>query len=208
MVPLVTAHQGLNGLIYLRIIMANELLREQLLNYLAYEYETKGPAMVSMLDFSEKVGVPFSQIVPIISMLHSQGLIETVVGEAHALIQPKGYELAKPSDISTPSTGNTNINFNAPVSGSAIAVGNSSAQVTNNYSDNNSAKLIEDLKQTIEQLSIPELQKVESRELVTAIENQFTSGKPSYPVVKSLLSALPDVASLASIGSFILACIR
>lgn len=104
--------------------MANEALREQLLNYLAFEYETKGPGMVSTHDFADKAGVPFSMVAPVVGMLHTQGLIKTVVGEGGAFLLPKGYDLAKPSDICVPKSGGTHVNFNAPVSGSAIAVGN------------------------------------------------------------------------------------
>lgn len=64
-------------------------------------------------------------------MLHVQGVLETVDGEEHAVLTPRGYEIAKPSDACVPKIGGTHINFNAPVTGAAVAIDRATATVTN-----------------------------------------------------------------------------
>jgi len=56
-------------------------------------------------------------------------------------------------------------------------------------------------------LGLTEQKKKESREIVDAVESQFISGKASKTVVKTLLSALPQVASITNIASLILSFI-
>lgn len=111
--------------------MANELPRQQLLAYLAHTYETNGPGLTSIREFCQKHSLPFEQVRPVVGMLHVQGVLETVIGEEHAGLTPRGYEIAKPSDACVPKTGGTHVNFNAPVTGAAVAIGRASASVTN-----------------------------------------------------------------------------
>lgn len=63
------------------------------------------------------------------------------------------------------------------------------------------------LREEIKKLNIPEEEAISSYEVIDAVEAQFKSEKPSKTVVKTLLSALPNVASIASIGSFIISCL-
>lgn len=63
------------------------------------------------------------------------------------------------------------------------------------------------LREEIKKLELPEEEAISSYEVIDAVETQFKSEKPSKTVVKTLLSALPDVASIASIGSFIISCL-
>ncbi|MBO2638337.1 hypothetical protein I6M42_17050 [Shewanella algae] len=63
------------------------------------------------------------------------------------------------------------------------------------------------LREEIKKLELPEEEAVSSYEVIDAVETQFKSEKPSKTVVKTLLSALPNVASIASIGSFIISCL-
>lgn len=111
--------------------MANEIIRQNLLFFLAQHYETEGQKPASIRSFCAQYDVPFEQIHPILGMLHNQGVLKTVMGEEHATITPEGYRTAKPSDPSVPKNGGTHINFNAPVSGSAISFDSSSATVNN-----------------------------------------------------------------------------
>ena len=111
--------------------MANELLRQQLLSFLAHTYETKGPGPASIREFCQQHSHSFEQVKLVVGMLYGQGVVNTVIGEEHAWLTPRGYEIAKPSDACVPKAGGTHVNFNAPVSGAAIAIDRGSASVTN-----------------------------------------------------------------------------
>jgi len=50
-------------------------------------------------------------------------------------------------------------------------------------------------------------QKKEAIEIVDTIEQQFISGSPKKSVIRTLVSGLPSVGSIASIGSFLLSLI-
>lgn len=63
------------------------------------------------------------------------------------------------------------------------------------------------LKNEIERLVENESEKKDALEIVDAIDVQFKSEQPSRPVVGTLLKALPDAASIASIGSFLMSCL-
>lgn len=91
--------------------MANEIIRQNLLSYLAHSYETEGPKPASIRNFWAQYDIPFEQIRPIIGMLHQQGVLKTVMGEEHASITPEGYRAAKPSDPSVAKHGGTHINL-------------------------------------------------------------------------------------------------
>ena len=66
------------------------------------------------------------------------------------------------------------------------------------------AEHIAALRAEIQKLSISDSEKESANEIVDAVESQFDSGKPSKSVVSTLLKALPTVASIASIGSFLM----
>jgi hypothetical protein len=87
------------------------------------------------------------------------------------------------------------------------------ARVNNNSTDNsiNIANINQDvaehlvlLRQEIGRLVTSEEEKKDALEVVDAIKGQFESNAPSKAVVKTLVSALPHVGSIASIGSFLL----
>jgi len=65
---------------------------------------------------------------------------------------------------------------------------------------------IEALRSELLRLELSVKEKEDANEIIDAIDSQFRSEKPSKVVVQSLLSALPKVASIASIGSFLLSC--
>ena len=46
--------------------MANETLRQQILNYLAFEYETKGAGMADMYAFAASINISFEQLLPVV----------------------------------------------------------------------------------------------------------------------------------------------
>lgn len=93
--------------------------------------------------------------------------------------------------------------------------GNNS-RVNNNSTDNSTnvvninndvaehiSMLRDEIKRLIESVS----EQNEALEMVDAIEGQLQSDKPSKPVLKTLLGALPSGGSIASIGSFLLSCV-
>jgi len=65
---------------------------------------------------------------------------------------------------------------------------------------------INDLQREIEKFITDENEKNEALEIVDEIRNQFESGSPKKSIIKSLLSAIPQLGNIASIGSFILNC--
>ena len=97
-----------------------------------------------------------------------------------------------------------NITYN--IIGANSRINNHSTDNSTNISTTNSdvADQLKALRSEIDKLiSIPEENK-EANEIVDAIEGQFLSEKPSKVVVRSLLSSLPAVSSIATIGSFLM----
>ena len=89
------------------------------------------------------------------------------------------------------------------------------ARVNNNSTDNsintvtiNSdiAEHISALRGEIEKLALSIEEMASATEIVDAIETQFNAEKPSKTVVSTLLKALPNAGSIATIGSFLLSC--
>ncbi|MCY0799628.1 hypothetical protein N0398_01040 [Providencia rettgeri] len=92
----------------------------------------------------------------------------------------------------------------------------SNSRVNNHSIDNslNVVNLNSDINDSISQLRLEieksincSEKKQEAFEIIDAVEQQFSSDKPSKTVVKTLLATLPSVASVASIGSFLLSCL-
>ncbi|MEZ9718295.1 hypothetical protein AB4234_14545 [Vibrio cyclitrophicus] len=90
------------------------------------------------------------------------------------------------------------------------------ARVNNNSTDNSSNTVhvnseinehLALLRSEVQRLVTDPCESQEALEVVDAIEGQFKSEKPSKAVVKTLLSALPHAATLASIGSFLLSAL-
>lgn len=95
------------------------------------------------------------------------------------------------------------------ISGPNARVNNNSVDNSKNVANINSdiSEHISMLRHEIQRLiSIQEEQK-EALELIDAIERQYESGSPSKAVLKTLISALPHVGSIASIGSFLLSAL-
>ena len=95
------------------------------------------------------------------------------------------------------------------ISGANARVNNNSVDNSTNIANINSdvVEHISMLRSEIERLVNITEEKNEALELVNAIEEQFSSNSPSKSVLKTLISALPSVGSIASIGSFLLSAI-
>ena len=63
------------------------------------------------------------------------------------------------------------------------------------------AKVLEDLRQEINQCIEDQSQRSETLKVVDAIEDQLKSGSPNSTVVDALVKALPPVGNIASITS-------
>jgi len=186
--------------------MANEDKRRVLLDWLADKYETTGPGMHQTEEFCESSSIAFEELRPVIGMLHRQGVIRTVVGEGGVAITDYGYNIVRPNDVSTPRTGDTNIQFQGAVTGSAIALDGSKATVTNIGSNNSNAlNLLAELENEINKTLSDPSSKKEAIELVEGVKNQFESGSPSKPIVKTLLGGLSHISNVSAIVSAIVA---
>lgn len=67
---------------------------------------------------------------------------------------------------------------------------------------------LEALRNEISRLKISDEEKKNAKEIIDAITVQFDKEKPSKAVIKTLLSALPKAANIASIGSFLLSLLK
>jgi hypothetical protein len=92
------------------------------------------------------------------------------------------------------------------ISGPNARVNNNSTDNSTNISNINTdvAEHISMLRSEIEKLVSDVELKNEALEIVNAIEGQFESKSPSKAVLKTLISALPHISSIATIGSFLL----
>lgn len=92
------------------------------------------------------------------------------------------------------------------INGSNSRVNNNSTDNSNNLVNisNDLSQSIETLKAEINRLELSAQEKAEAIEVVSAIEDQCKSEKPSKIIVNALISSLPTAASIASIGSFII----
>lgn len=100
-----------------------------------------------------------------------------------------------------------------PTSNVTYNITGDNARVNNNSVDNsiNTINKNNDINAQIELLR-QEIKKIiknpaDDLEIVEAIQEQFDSEKPSKPVLKTLINALPNIASIATIGAFLLSCI-
>ena len=95
------------------------------------------------------------------------------------------------------------------ISGPNARVNNNSVDNSTNISNANSdiSEHITMLRQEIQRLINDHEEQKEALELVDAIEGQFKSDSPSKAVVKTLITALPHVGSISSIGSFLLSAL-
>ncbi|WOA51382.1 hypothetical protein [Dickeya solani] len=99
-----------------------------------------------------------------------------------------------------------NVTYN--INGANSRVNNNSIDNSINIANFNSevAEHIAMLRSEIEQKIKKPDEKKEALEILDAIEGQFSSDKPSKVIVKSLLTSLPTIGNIATIGSFLLSC--
>lgn len=100
-----------------------------------------------------------------------------------------------------------NITYN--FSGHNARVNNDSVDNSTNVvqTDSSIIEHIQALRQEVNRVVESEILKKEALEIIDAIEGQFESSSPSKAVLNSLCLALPQLGSIASIGSFLVAAL-
>jgi len=109
--------------------MKSSEIKKHILAFLAREYEKGNSGMINLEPVATRLGIPFKNVRPIISMLHQQGVLETVVGEQHASLTSHGISVALPLDPAVPRQTSQTVNFNGPISQSAVAMDQGAANV-------------------------------------------------------------------------------
>lgn len=92
------------------------------------------------------------------------------------------------------------------ISGNNARINNDSIDNSTNsvYQNTEILDKIDELRKEIQKMISDEELRIEANEIVDAIEDQFKNSKPKKSVIKTLIAGLPKIASIASIGSFIL----
>ena len=100
---------------------------------------------------------------------------------------------------------------NAPTGITNITITGNNAKVNQNSVDNSTNIInsndISDLLVKLRNEALHHNLSNDSIEIIDAIEASVTSDKPSKVVAKTLIDSLPNLGSIASIGSFILGCL-
>ena len=95
------------------------------------------------------------------------------------------------------------------ISGTNARINNNSIDNSTNVVNINSdvAEHLSMLRQEIQQIVDSSEVRKDALEIVDAIESQFDSASPSKAVVNTLIKSLPNIGSIAAIGSFLLSCL-
>ena len=121
---------------------------------------------------------------------------------------PAGYQIVH-KNLGLPEAEKAIQSITYNLNGNNNRVNNNSADNSTNVVNinNDVAEHISMLRDEIKRLIESVSEQYEALEIVDAIEGQFESNKPSKSVLKTLLGALPNAGSIASIGSFLLSCV-
>lgn len=97
-----------------------------------------------------------------------------------------------------------NITYN--ISGTNNRINSNSIDNSINTISSNSEiqEQINSLRNALDELKLTQEEKTESLEVIDAIQTEFNNEKPSKTVVKTLLSALPQAANIATIATFLI----
>lgn len=111
------------------------------------------PTQMDADELASQLDVDIEKVQYAIYTLSRRGLVDTVMGAHTALMTTKGYDYLEEMKVRERTPSQT-VNINAPVFGSAIAVGGSQATV-----ENNGTMFFNELQRQIEQASLPEEEK-------------------------------------------------
>lgn len=183
-------------------IVANELIRERLLDFLAEKYEVNGGGFNQLSEFYSIQNLSEADIKAILSIFCLGKLINLSLDSKLASLTPEGYSVAKPNDVSVKKTGNINVSFNAPVTGSPIAVGSGNASIIHNSEvvDHELALCIEKLREEIKSIHLSIDEQDKKLAVVDQIERLIESDNPDTNLINTLLdNALPITANITSL---------
>ncbi|ENK2255963.1 hypothetical protein AB3A94_000925 [Vibrio alginolyticus] len=134
-------------------------------------------------------------------------VIEPGFHEGSSII-PAGYQI-KHKNLGLPEAEKAAQSITYNLNGPNSRVNNHSTDNSTNVVNDNSAvaEHIELLRSEINRLVQSSQEKQDALDIVDAIEGQFTLEKPSKAVVNTLISSLPHVGSIASVGSFLVSAL-
>lgn len=121
---------------------------------------------------------------------------------------PAGYQIVH-KNLGLPEAEKAIQSITYNLNGNNTRVNNNSTDNSTNVVNinNDIAEHISMLRDEIKKLVESTEKQNEAYEIVDAIEGQFESTKPSKAVLNTLINALPNAGSIASIGSFLLSCV-
>lgn len=187
--------------------MANEITRKKLLEFLSEKHELNGGSGIELNEFYSLHKLSEKQVMPTLSHFTQCKIIQLSLDHKTAWLTPEGYKIAKPDDVSVRKTGNISVSFNSSVTGSAVAIGNSTASINNNYntvSAEELASVFEKLKNEIYSMGLPPDELTEKIIIVEKIISLAESENPDKKLINILLNnALPITANVAALAASI-----
>lgn len=119
---------------------------------------------------------------------------------------PAGYR-AKVRKMGLPEAQSAVQSITYNVSGNNARINNHSVDNSTNLVQDNSAevaRLLAELRTAMNAAPLQSANRVEALEIIDGVESQFSNEKPKRSVVRAMLNALPDVATVAStIGALV-----
>ena len=185
------------------IVVANEMIRQQLLSFLAEKYELNGGEHNDLSEFYSLNNLSEAEVISTLSNFVQTKIITLSLSNKLAHLTAEGYSVAKPDDVSVKQTRDISVAFNAPVNGSPIAIGNnnSSSIINNNiYIVNELTECIKGLREEIKSLNLPADEQDKKLAVVDQIERLIESEKPDVTLINTLLdNALPITVNITSL---------
>ncbi|MDE2156943.1 MAG: hypothetical protein KGJ32_13805 [Xanthomonadaceae bacterium] len=110
----------------------------------------------------------------------------------------KNRELVSPPAVSPPATSITNYFY-----GPNARVNHNSVDKSSNVVGDHAVfhERVADLKRSIEAADLPDNDRAEALEVVDNIDEHVSSGDPKRSVLRALLASLPQIASVAKLGT-------
>jgi hypothetical protein len=119
---------------------------------------------------------------------------------------PAGYR-AKVRKLGLPEAKNAVQSITYHVTGSNARINNHSVDNSTNLVYDNGgevARLLSELRSAVNVARLPPADRSEALEIIEGVESQFAGGNPKRSVVRAMLNALPDVATVATaIGTLV-----
>ena len=119
---------------------------------------------------------------------------------------PAGYR-ARVRKLGVPEAQSAVQSITYNVTGSNARINNHSIDNSTNLVQDNSgevARLLAELRSAMKSASLPPADRDEALEIIDGVESQFAVEKPKRSIVRAMLNALPDVATVATtIGALV-----